>query len=165
MSTDYRNLLVSNRHVDWKDIKFSKRSIHDIYEMKIKYAYIYFVHSTKSDIFDDDLLQHYKPNTILITHNDCGNTIDLLHYTGSEVLNVDDISDDFISDDYLSDYELEDAMVSFIELLEPALVNKVDKNIEVSEEELLTIANIFKYFINDYDELPYDMKSQISKIY
>ena len=165
MSSDYRNLLISNKQVDWNDIIFSKRNVYDIYEMKINYIYVYFVHSIRCDIFNDDYLKYYKSNTILISQSDCGNTIDLLHYTGSEVLNIDDIPDYFVYDDYLDDYGLEDATRSFIELLGPAITNKVDKYIELSDEELLTIATIFKYFLFDYDELPEHIKSQIVKLH
>lgn len=164
MSADYRNLLVSKRRVDWSELKLTERELYEIYEMKIKYGYVYFVHTTRHHILFNAYLPYYRPSVILIHQNDCGSSIELLEYTGGSIIKVDSISDDFIYDEYLRDYEREEVLSNFIELFEPALI-KVDKKIELSDETLEAIATIYKNFIFKYDELSEDIKSQMIKIH
>ena len=130
--------------------------------MKIKYGYLYFVHSSSYHIFDDNCLQFYKPNTILMHHNDCGTSIELLYYNGVDVILVDNISDDLIYS--TTDCEFQDAKDYFMELLEPALTNKVNKNIELTDEDIETIPTVFIKFIWEYADLPENIKSRVVKI-
>ena len=75
---------------------------------------------------------------------------------------IDIILDDFVYEDNLSEHQ--DVIDDFMELMGTA-VYKVDKKAELNTEDMITIAIVFKYFIDNYDELPEDVKSKITKIY
>lgn len=164
MATDYRNLLVSKKRVDWSEIKSYERDLHNVYEMKIKHGYIYFVYTTDHHIFAEEYLQQYKPNVILIHQNENGSTIDLMDYNGCSRRTVDCISDDLVNYEDLTEVDHLIAIDSFMELLEGALI-KVYKFMELSDEEIEIIPTVFKFFMFNYDELDDNIKSKVVRIY
>ena len=164
MVTDYRNLLVSKNRINWGEIKSYERGLHNVYEMKIKHGYIYFVYTTDHHVFAEEYLQYYKPNVILVHQNEYGSTIELMDYNGCSLLTVDTIPNDLVNYEDLTEVEHQFAIESFMELLEGALI-KVYKFMELREEEREIIPTVFKFFMFNYDELDDKIKSKVVKIY
>ena len=163
MSADYDNLLISKNLIDWKEILKHDRYLYNIYEIKIKNLYFYFVETGRLNVFEWDL-KYLNSNISLINNSDCGSSIDLLYYCdGDNYEIINKISEDFIHDDFLDDEEREIAYGSFKELLEIGIC-KVDENIKLTDEELRIISLVFKLFSLYYNKIPDDIKTMITKI-
>lgn len=162
MATDYRNLLVTRKCINWDELLFI-RDLHNVYEMKIKHGFIYFVYTTDHNIFIEDYLQYYNHDVILIHQSESSPTIDLMDYNGCSKRTVDCISDDLVNYEDLTEMEHVIAIESFMELLEGALI-KVHKYMELNEEEREIIPTVFKFFMFNYDELDDNIKSKVIKV-
>lgn len=100
MSSDYRNIIISNSAIDFSSIAEDYTNyIYNIYEYQISEKYLYFIDTSWGDMFSTGYLYLYSNETKLISWCDCGSIVSLKHFIPSETI-LDNISAKMeISDD------------------------------------------------------------------